>query len=177
MKIYLENQQKKLKLNFSLIKKLVKKVLIKERNPALPSLRKEELRKGGVNPALRSFRNQDLTKSGVNIIFVDNLKIVQFNKKYLRRNSPTDVLAFGMQEGFPLEGNPYLLGDIIISVSAAINKARELKINPDQEIYLYVIHGLLHLLGYDDKSSKDKLIIRRKEREYLKLCRSKDGEL
>lgn len=149
MKIYLESQQDKLKVNFSLIKKLVKKILIKER------------------------KND---KSEVNILFAGSLKIARFNKKYLKRNSPTDVLAFSMQEGFSLEGNPYLLGDIVISVSAAINKARELKINPDQEIYLYVIHGVLHLLGYDDKSAKDKLIIRQKEREYLKLCRNKNEE-
>lgn len=147
MKIYLDNQQKKVPLNLSLIEKTVKKILINEGKSS---------------------------KSEVNIVLTSKLKVTRLNKKYLRRNYPTDVLAFGMQEGFSLKGNSYLLGDIIVSAQAAIDKARELKVNPTQEIYLYVIHGLLHLLGYNDTTIRNKKIIRRKEEEYLKLCHGKN---
>lgn len=149
MKIYLDNQQKKLPLNLSFIKKIVRKILIKKGQSA---------------------------KSEVNIIFTNNLKITRLNKRYLGRSYPTDILAFGMREGFPLKGNAYLLGDIIVSAQAAVAKARELKTNPQTEVILYVIHGLLHLLGYDDKTLKDKKIIRQKEKEYLKLCLRRNEE-
>lgn len=159
MKIYLENQQKKLPLNPARIKKIVRKVLIEE----------------GKSPALRSFRKRDMAKSGVNIIFTDNLKIARLNKKYLNRRGPTDVLAFPMQEGLKIKGNPYFLGDIVISAEMARAKARQFNIDPRKEICLYVIHGLLHLLGYDHKKGKDDLVMRQKEKEYLFLCRAKNG--
>lgn len=143
MKIYLENQQNKLPLNLALIKKIVRKVLVKEGKSS---------------------------KSEVNIIFTNNLKITQLNKKYLNRPRPTDVLAFPMQEGFSLRGERYLLGDMVISVPIAISRAKELKISALKEIYLYVIHGLLHLLGYRHQNLKDDKIMREKQEEYLKLC-------
>lgn len=149
MKIYLDHRQKKLPLNHPFIKKIVREILIKE----------------GKN-----------TKSEVNIIFTNNLKMAKLNKEYLGRSYPTDVLAFGMQEGFPLRGNPYFLGDIVISAQTAITRARELKTNPQTEVILYVIHGLLHLLGYDDKTLRNKKIIRQKEKDYLKLCRCQNEE-
>jgi probable rRNA maturation factor len=142
MIIYLENQQNKLPLNLAPIKKIVRKVLIKEGK----------------------------SRSEVSIIFTNNLKIAQLNKKYLNRPRPTDVLAFPMQEGFNLRGDPHLLGDIVISVQMAISKANQLKISALKEIYLYVIHGLLHLLGYEHQKLKEDKIMRAKEKEYLKLC-------
>lgn len=148
MKIYLENQQKKLPLNPARIKKIATVVLKREGKSK---------------------------KSEVNIIFTDNLKIARLNKKYLGRRGPTDVLAFPMQEGIKLRGNPYFLGDIIISVEMARAAAKQFNIDPIKEICLYLIHGLLHLLGYDHKKGKDDLVMRQKEKEYLFLCPSRNG--
>ena len=148
MKIDLENQKKNFPLNLTRIKKIVRKILIKE---------------GKSN------------KSEVNIIFTDNLKISRLNKKYLKRAQATDVLAFPMQEGMKIKGDPYLLGDMVISSQMAAAYAKELKGSVLNEIYLYVIHGLLHLLGYDHENLKDNLLMREKEREYLLLCRAKNA--
>lgn len=143
MKIYLKNQKKNFPLNLDRLKKIVRKILIKE---------------GKSN------------KSEINIIFTDNLKISRLNKKYLKTTRATDVLAFPMQEGMKLKGDPYFLGDIVISVEMALRKARQFKISPLKEICLYLIHGLLHLLGYDHKRGKDDKLMREKEKEYLLLC-------
>lgn len=149
MKIYLENQKKNFPLNLSRVRKIVRKILIEE---------------GKSN------------KSEVNLIFTDNLKISRLNKKYLNRAQATDVLAFPMQEGFKIKGEAHFLGDIVVSVSLALKRAKALKINPLKEIDLYLIHGLLHLLGYDHKSVKDNLLMRKKEKEYLSLCLPPNAE-
>ena len=77
------------------------------------------------------------------------------HKKFLKCAYATDVLAFET-------------GDIIVSVDAAIKNAKHFKADLNRELVLYMIHGLLHLLGYDDHHQKDILLMRKKEAELLK---------
>jgi len=94
--------------------------------------------------------------------------IQELNKKYLNKNRPTDVLAFRMQDGDFRDFNPQLLGDIVISVETATRRARNLKTSCEYELYLYLAHGLLHLLGYTDTTKKGAQAMQRIQKEILK---------
>lgn len=97
--------------------------------------------------------------SGLSILFVSKEFIRRLNLKYLKRRSTTDVLAF------PLGENPEnFLGDIVISVDSAIKNSLIFKTKIKEEILLYLIHGILHLLGYDDKTKEEKKIMESEQR-------------
>ena len=99
----------------------------------------------------------------VSLAFVDNSTIHQLNNRYLRHDEPTDVLSF------PLSGPGVrrLAGELVIGAEVAKTQA-ETRGHPVQaELALYVIHGLLHLCGYDDKTPAGETAIRQRERHYL----------
>jgi len=101
-------------------------------------------------------------KSGeITVCFVSDRKIRELNKKFLHKDSPTDVLVFPM----PREGR--LFADIVISVDTAVRNARIFKTRVSGELSLYAVHGALHLAGYDDKTTKQRQIMRKKERQYV----------
>jgi len=86
----------------------------------------------------------------VSILLTDNKIIKELNRIYLNRYAPTDVISFPMWEGPFYNLHPELLGDIAVSVEQARLEARKRHKNFQNEFNLYVIHGLLHLLGYKD---------------------------
>jgi len=95
----------------------------------------------------------------ISILFVDDDQIRVMNKKYRKINSPTDVLSFPMLEksGAPTPpGEVTPLGDIVISLEAAARQAGEMKHSLKKEITLLLVHGLLHLLNYDDEKPKER---------------------
>jgi len=83
------------------------------------------------------------------------------NLKYLGKNQPTDVLSFDSS------GAERKCADIIISTQTAIRNAKAFKTTPLFELNLYLVHGLLHILGYDDKTHQQRKLIRRKEKQYV----------
>ncbi|RMD87700.1 MAG: rRNA maturation RNase YbeY [Candidatus Dadabacteria bacterium] len=83
----------------------------------------------------------------ISILLTGNAKIRELNKSYRGIDAPTDVLSFAMLEGDISEGVP--AGEIVISLEMALKQAEELDINPYQELLRLLIHGLLHLAGYD----------------------------
>lgn len=83
----------------------------------------------------------------VSLSFVGERAIQTLNRKFLKKNKPTDVLSFPLGEKAP-DGKFYL-GDIVISVPVAFRQAREKGHSLDREMRLLAIHGFLHLLGYD----------------------------
>jgi probable rRNA maturation factor len=89
----------------------------------------------------------------VSISFVDDLIIRELNKQYLGRNKPTNVLSFSLQEGEFSGINPHVLGDIVISTETASSDAVKGKLTFSQEIDFLIIHGLLHLLGYNHENT------------------------
>jgi probable rRNA maturation factor len=112
---------------------------------------------------LKILSKEGLKKSGaITVCFVNERKIRKLNLKYHNKNTPTDVLAFDLSD------KEDLLADIVVSTDAAIQNAKSLKTTPFYEINLYVIHGILHLLGYDDKNNKNSLIMHKKEQYFLK---------
>ena len=92
-------------------------------------------------------------EAGLSVVFVDDKKIMELNNSFLGKNNPTDVLAFSLDDS-DKESFGNICGEIIVSVETAIRVAKEIRVNVDWEIYLYVVHGLLHLIGYDDKDSE-----------------------
>ncbi len=103
----------------------------------------------------------------------------QLNAAYRGRKKTTDVLSFAAE--IPLDkDNPYLgnklqqpvLGDIVINVNVAAARARISDSDFYYEMYLLLIHGILHLLGYDHERSRRKaLLMRKKEREILRAVK------
>ncbi len=99
----------------------------------------------------------------ISLAFVDNPTIHALNKRYLDHDEPTDVLSFPLSE----PNAKRLAGELVIGVEVAQAQARERGHEVQQELALYVIHGLLHLCGYDDKSEEAAREMRGRERHYL----------
>ena len=108
------------------------------------------------------------------IAFVSSPKIRSLNRRYLRRDYVTDVLAFDLRDRHrPGEVN----GDIAICVDMALRNAKAYQTSLDRELVLYVAHGILHLLGFDDHSPRDIRAMREKEQEILDYLGSKTGRV
>jgi probable rRNA maturation factor len=112
----------------------------------------------------------------ISLAFVDNPTIQQLNQRYLGHNEPTDVLSFPLSEppsvSPPSVGGRYrggLAGELVVGVEVAKAQAEDLGHDVQAELALCVIHGLLHLCGYDDKSPSATEKMRRRERHYLQL--------
>jgi len=110
-------------------------------------------------------KGERVTESGcINICFVNNTLIKKFNIQFLKNTSSTDVLAFNLSDR---KNNKILLADIMISAETAITHARKFKTTPNYELMLYVAHGILHVLGYDDRNNTEAKLMRKKEAAYV----------
>jgi probable rRNA maturation factor len=101
----------------------------------------------------------------ISLAFVDNPTIHRLNKRYLDHDEPTDVLSFPLTD----PGAKKLAGEVVLGVEVAAAQAAERGHDTQAELALYLIHGLLHLCGYDDHGDDDRRAIRERERHYLKL--------
>lgn len=114
---------------------------------------------------LKVFSQEAAKKSGeITVCFVSDKKIKELNLKYLRKNYPTDVLTFDFSSP---KDKKNIFADIVISTDTASRNAKNFKTTRIYELNLYLIHGLLHLLGYDDCTPKQRQLMRKKEREYV----------
>lgn len=105
----------------------------------------------------------------VSIVLTDDTHIRELNRNYRGVDRPTDVLAFSQLEGreFPSDSAPITLGDIVISVETAARQAGEHGHSLQDELDLLTVHGVLHLLGYDDQTEEEAEEMRRHERRIL----------
>lgn len=103
----------------------------------------------------------------ISILFTDDDNIKKLNKEYLGRNKTTNVLSFSLHEGEYGDINPQVMGDIVISVDTAQKDARKGNFTFEQEIDFLLIHGILHLLGYnhENTSRKEANEMSKKEKE------------
>ena len=99
----------------------------------------------------------------ISLAFVDNETIHVLNKRYLDHDEPTDVLSFPLSDPSAKK----LSGELVIGVEVAKDRAEEMGHAVDAELALYVIHGLLHLCGYDDKKPDREIEMRGRERHWL----------
>lgn len=114
------------------------------------------------NLVRKILKGERIKKAGwINICFVDNPSIRRCNAKFLKSDKTTDVLAFD-------SGNRgLLLADIMISTDKAIEHAHHFKTAFSYELLLYVAHGILHLLGFNDQTETQIKLMRKKESQYV----------
>ncbi|GKS59925.1 endoribonuclease YbeY [Nitrospira sp.] len=105
---------------------------------------------------------------GIAVTFVGDRTMRRLNRDYRLKDRPTDVLAFAMREASQSPPNRLLLGDVVISVPMARRHAKEAGHTVDHELTVLIVHGLLHLCGYDhERTARDARRMFRKEREVL----------
>ncbi len=95
-----------------------------------------------------------LLEAELSLLFVNDLQIQTLNRRYLGRDKPTNVLAFPMRKGEFSTLHPHLLGDIVISVETAKRQSGRFGLDEMQTIILLMIHGVLHLIGYEHEGTK-----------------------
>jgi len=112
-------------------------------------------------------------KGELSILVVDDSEIKTLNKNYLNRSGPTNVIAFPMKEGDFSDINPQLLGDVVISIETAGREALQSGISTEERFAQLLVHGILHLFGFDhEKSEQDARKMEKKSNELLKLIES-----
>jgi probable rRNA maturation factor len=106
----------------------------------------------------------------LSVALIGNAEMRKLNAKYRKKDYPTDVLSFPVEGIMPEETR--LLGDVIISVDKAIEQARARGRSSEQELITLLIHGVVHLLGYDhERSARDARAMGRLEKRiYRQLC-------
>lgn len=117
---------------------------------------------------IRDWLNKAVSDHGkdvreINYIFCSDHYLHQINKRFLLHDDYTDIITFDYAE------DERLRADIYISVERARENATTYSVSVPQEIHRLLIHGLLHLLGYADKSAREQSIMRAKEEYYLSL--------
>lgn len=142
-------------------------VLIDNRQSRLP-IRVETIRREAkvILSALGSPEDE------LSIVYVDDQEIAELNRTYLNRTGPTNVISFPMKEGEFGGLSPDLLGDVVISVDTAIREAESAGISVARRLSELLVHGVLHLFGYDhEKPDSDAAAMAQKSRELLKLLK------
>ena len=112
------------------------------------------------------------TAAELGILFVGDQRIRGLNRRYRGKDRTTDVLAFAMREAAVLHAarrTPDMLGDVVISVPTARRQAKEAGRSLDEELAWLLVHGILHLCGYDhERSEKEARRMHRRERMILR---------
>lgn len=100
----------------------------------------------------------------LNIIFCTDEYLYGINREYLNHKTLTDIVTFDQSD----DPN-FIEGDIFISIQRVHDNASKFNTVFDEELHRVIIHGVLHLIGYDDKSETKKKVMRKKEDAYLSL--------
>jgi len=95
-----------------------------------------------------------LLDAELSVLLVDDARIRDLNRRYLKRDKPTNVLAFPMREGEFSTLHPNLLGDLVISVETAKRQSDRFGLNEIEMVILLMVHGVLHLIGYEHEGTK-----------------------
>ena len=128
----------------------------------VPSLSRPQIRRW----SQAILRHLKVKQAELSLAFVTDQTIHELNRQYRHKDRPTDVLSFPLAD----ERCPTLLGDVVISVDTARRQARQRKRAFADELRALLIHGILHLLGYDHEVSDSEAVrMRRKERELKAL--------
>lgn len=101
------------------------------------------------------------TGETINIILTSNNKIRYLNRKYLKRDYLTDIIAFNYNR------DDVICGDLFLNPDTIKKNAGKYKTKFSEEILRVIIHGVLHLIGYNDKNNAEKLVMREKENLFL----------
>lgn len=157
--VHVTLESRKLKLSSVAVRKLVSAVLTHaESDIALPNVRE------------------------LNVLFTDDARIREINREYRKKDKATDVLSFPQFTPAEVQGrrkahdlfNPYL-GDLVISTETTLQQAKRFGVTPRQELVRLVVHGVLHLCGYDHEKvpAREAQRMRRRERVIRELVLSR----
>lgn len=115
-----------------------------------------------VQAAVAVLQDADFASAAISLAVIDDETMHELNRRHLEHDYPTDVLSFVLED----DGD-HLEGEVILSADTAASVAGELGHSPAHEQLLYVIHGMLHLVGFDDHSEADAQEMRAAEERYL----------
>lgn len=110
------------------------------------------------------FNDEKISPSELSVIFVDDKYLTRLHDEYLNDTSQTDVITFNLSDE-----HKDLKGEIYISVERAEAQSGEYETDFIEELYRYIIHGVLHLCGYEDKEDEARVAMKEKEEYYLQL--------
>jgi len=126
---------------------------------------------------LRTLALEEVRSAEISVAVIGNDEIQVLNRQFLEHDYATDVLSFLLEcEGestetsesaSPLGSGKTISGEVIISAEMAEDRAAEFGWEADKELLLYLVHGLLHLCGYDDHSDEQRALMRSRERAVL----------
>jgi len=108
-----------------------------------------------------TIKNENKIPGTINIIFTSDDYLLNINNQFLSHNYFTDIVTFNYCE------NETIISEIFISKETVLNNSKRFFVSFEDEILRVIIHGVLHLIGYNDHSNKEKKIMREKENEYL----------
>lgn len=91
----------------------------------------------------------------LSLLFAEDRAMREINRDYRGIDAPTNVLSFAMHEGDFGDLHPEILGDVVISIETALREAKEWAMSPDIRITQLLVHGILHLLGYDHEQGPE----------------------
>lgn len=143
MKINIYNSQKSIKISKRSIQKQIKAVL----------------------------QSENVNCDELSLYLIDEKSIKKLHKDFFNDDTSTDCISFPIDS--PEEFHNYsILGEVFVCPEVAIRYSKEHDISSYDETTLYIIHGLLHLLGYDDISEKDKTTMRKKEKKCMSVLKA-----
>jgi len=112
--------------------------------------------------------DQKAQRRAVSVFLTNNREIRKINRDFLKHDYPTDVISFWCPEKSLGPGESGYLGDLAVSVQMAREVSRKLGLPFKEELARYLVHGVLHLLGYEDKGKRDRMEMDRKQEAILK---------
>jgi probable rRNA maturation factor len=130
------------------------------REPAVADARLREA-------ALATFAAEGIASAELSVVLTDDAEIHRLNRDWLQHDYPTDVISFALSDGAAPLGERRIEGELIISVDTAARAAADEGWSLEAELLLYLVHGLLHLCGYDDACGPDRTVMRKRERDIL----------
>lgn len=121
-----------------------------------------KIQKNQLKQNVKVLINNELTNLGnISIIFCSDAYLLQMNKEYMNHDYYTDIITFNYNEGSVISG------DLFISIDRLKENAETFSTKFVKELYRVVFHGVLHLIGYNDKTSEEIKVMREKENYYL----------
>ncbi len=127
----------------------------------IPGLNTDELE----NVCLTVLAREKINSADINIVIVGDTEITALKKEYFNIDQTTDVISFNLTEED--SGTSCLEAEIIVNAEMALRESKISNFPPQSELILYIVHGLLHQLGYDDQSEEDYYRMHNRENELL----------
>lgn len=120
------------------------------------------LKSTSIKKWIETIIKKEKKKAGeIHYVFVDDEDLLKMNKQFLKHNTYTDIITFDYSEGRTING------DIFISIDRVKENASKFKADFNDELHRVLIHGVLHLCGYKDKTKKDAVLMRKMEENSL----------